>query len=595
MLYPIDTETRGLFNLNGIWNFKIDKGNGFDEEWYEKKLTDTLIMSVPASYNDLAINEVIRNHIGWVWYEREFTIPDYLFNERLVLRFGSATHFAKVYINGKFVTEHKGGFLPFEAEINKYIQKGKNRVTVAVNNIVDHTTLPVGSMEEFEFDGVKTIQNKPRFDFYNYAGLNRPVKIYSTPKTYVEDVTVLTDFNGNTGVVNYDLEIVGDYDEVQVSIFDEEHSQKAAIKGRKNELLIHDVNLWKPMDAFLYTLKVDVLKDDEIIDTYDLPFGVRTVSVEDGKFLINNKPFYFKGFGKHEDSPINGRGFNEAANVMDFNLMKWTGANSFRTSHYPYSEELMRLADQMGFVVIDETPAVGLNYDLHSVPSDKTAWEDVETFDHHKDVIKDYIARDKNHPSVVMWSIANEPSSELDGAYEYFEPLVKLTRESDPQNRPVTIVTYAGSRPDTDKVAELIDVLAFNRYYGWYSTPGDLETGGKMLLKEFEQWEERCPNKPIMMTEYGPDTITGLHDIHDELFTEEFQIKYFKTYHEVFDKHKLFIGEQVWNFADFATDQSIRRVQGNKKGVFTRERKPKNAAFALKKRWESIPNFNYKK
>ncbi|GAA3314865.1 hypothetical protein GCM10020331_008500 [Ectobacillus funiculus] len=77
--------------------------------------------------------------------------------------------------------------------------------------------------------------------------------------------------------------------------------------------------------------------------------------------MINNKPFYFKGFGKHEDTPIHGRGFNEAANVMDFKLMKWTGANSFRTSHYPYSEELMRLADREGFVVIDETPAVGVH------------------------------------------------------------------------------------------------------------------------------------------------------------------------------------------------------------------------------------------
>jgi beta-glucuronidase len=594
MLYPINTEKRGFLDLNGIWKFKIDKGKGFDEKWYEDDLANSMEMAVPASYNDLVINQELRDHIGWVWYEREFTVPGYMSDERLVLRFGSATHYAKIYVNGELVSEHKGGFLPFEVEINDYITNGHNRLTVAINNVVDNTTLPVGLVQEVEFEGINSVKNLPRFDFYNYAGLHRPVKIYSTPKTYIKDITVITDYKETTGEVNYEIEIVNDYDDVRVSIFDEDHHQKATIEGTVNELFIQDVNLWEPMDAYLYTLKVEVLKDDQVVDIYELPFGVRTVEVEDGEFLINNKPFYFKGFGKHEDSPINGRGFNEAVNVMDLNLMKWMGANSFRTSHYPYSEELMRLADRMGFVVIDETPAVGLNYDLHGVPAETTAWEDLKTYEHHEDVIKDYISRDKNHPSVVMWSIANEPSSQLDGAYEYFEPLVELTRKEDPQNRPVTIVTFAGARPNTDKIAELIDVLSFNRYYGWYSTPGDLETGTKLLAKEFEQWYERCPDKPIMMTEYGPDTVAGLHDIHDELFTEEFQVKFFQEYHKVFDKHDLFIGEQVWNFSDFATAQSIRRVQGNKKGVFTRDRKPKASAFELKRRWEEIPNFGYK-
>ena len=105
---------------------------------------------------------------------------------------------------------------------------------------------------------------------------------------------------------------------------------------------------------------MELYKDGKLEDSYTEPFGIRTVEVKDSKFLINGKPFYFKGFGKHEDTYLHGRGLNEVANVADLNIMKEMGANSFRTSHYPYSEEMMRLSDRMGFVVIDETPAVGI-------------------------------------------------------------------------------------------------------------------------------------------------------------------------------------------------------------------------------------------
>ena len=150
MLYPINTESRGTLDLNGIWKFKLDEGNGFNEKWFEHTLTSTINMAVPASFNDVGVTKEIRNHVGWVWYEREFTIPSYMKEQRIVLRFGSATHKAKVYLNGKLVVENKGGFLPFEAEINNFLQDGKNRLTVAVNNIVDETTLPVGIYSERE-------------------------------------------------------------------------------------------------------------------------------------------------------------------------------------------------------------------------------------------------------------------------------------------------------------------------------------------------------------------------------------------------------------------------------------------------------------
>jgi beta-glucuronidase len=595
MLYPLVTDTRNIIDLNGIWNFKLDKGNGFQENWETSGLTNAMTMAVPASFNDIGVTAEIRNHVGWVWYEREFTVPTILTSDRVVLRFGSATHLAKVYVNGQFVVEHKGGFLPFEAEINSFLKQGKNRLTVAVNNIVDESTLPVGIYTEKEIEGIgKVVRNSPNFDFFNYAGLQRPVKIYTTPQTYVKDVTVVADIDGS---VNYSLELVGQA-EVNVSVVDESGEVVASANGAAGTVTIPNVKLWEPLNAYLYTLNVELSNNGETIDRYEQPFGVRSVEVKDGKFLINNKPFYFKGFGKHEDTAINGRGINEAANVMDFNLMKWMGANSFRTAHYPYSEEMMRLADREGFVIIDETPAVGLHLNfmvmLNGGPRKRNTWKDLTTFEHHQDVIKELIARDKNHPSVVMWCVANEPASEEEGAAEYFKPLIEQMRELDPQKRPVTLVTHLGATHETDKIAELIDVLALNRYYGWYIDGGDLDAAKAKLRAEFEGWRLRCPGKPIMMTEYGADTVAGLHDVDPVMFTEEYQVEFLKANHEIFDQFENFVGEHVWNFADFQTSQGIIRVQGNKKGAFTRERKPKMAAHELRRRWTKISDFNYK-
>ncbi|WP_163526978.1 beta-glucuronidase [Halobacillus ihumii] len=600
MLYPITTNTRGIVDLNGIWDFKLDHGEGFEQEWQKRSLEDTLNMAVPTSYNDVGVTKEIRNHIGWVWYEREFHVPNYMNQERMVLRFGSATHVAKVYLNGELLMEHKGGFTPFEKEINDHVQNGTNRLTVAVNNIVDETTLPVGHYHEHEVDGLGTVvENSPNFDFFNYAGIHRPVKIYTTPKSYVKDITVVTDVNGENGIVKYDVESAGGQSEVNISVLDEEKRVVAEAQGASGEVEIKDVHLWQPLNSYLYTLRVELLESESVVDQYDQPFGVRTVEVAENQFLINGEPFYFKGFGKHEDSHVHGRGMDEALNVMDFQLMKWIGANSFRTAHYPYSEEIMRLADREGLVIIDETPAVGVHLNFGAAllgdTEPRDTWKEIGTYDHHVDVIKELITRDKNHPSVVLWSIANEPASEEEGAYEYFKPLVELAKELDPQDRPVTIVTYLKSTPDKCKVGDLVDVLALNRYYGWYLQGGQLDLAKAKLKEEFEGWEERCPGKPIIMTEYGADTIAGLHDVDPVMFTEEYQVEYLDANHEIFDQFENFVGEHIWNFADFQTSQGVIRVQGNKKGIFTRERKPKLAAHKMRERWANIPDFNYKK
>jgi beta-glucuronidase len=254
---------------------------------------------------------------------------------------------------------------------------------------------------------------------------------------------------------------------------------------------------------------------------------------------------------------------------------------------------MLRLCDREGILVIDETPAVGLNIELNGPDGGShnplETWKHMKTAGHHRQVIRELIARDQNHPCVIAWSVANEPASQAPEAADYFRPLVELAKQLDPQHRPVTIVTYRGSNPESCQVADLCDILMLNRYYGWYDHRADLEAAAWLLKEELEGFHRRWPEKPIVMTEYGADTVAGFHSAVPRMFSEEYQTAFLETYEKVFDSLPFVAGEQVWNFADFATAEGVIRFGGNKKGVFTRDRQPKMAAWHLKERWTKMP------
>ena len=580
MLYPKMTESRMVFDLNGVWDFCLMDGEAKGE---------IVPMPVPSSYNDIYTGRGFADHVGNLYYRRKFTVSSRMLEKRLFLRFGSVTHKAEVWLNGTCLGKHSGGFLPFSFEITETAIAGENELEVIVNNIVDETTLPAGRMVHQKFPGLpEEIHNLPNFDFYNYSGIMRPVCLYTAPESYIEDISIYGKMDGS---FYWDVKANGE-GTVSVRLLDAAGNEVAAGEGFKGTGRIDQVQLWEPGHPVLYSLEVTLTGSDGEKDTYTEVFGFREVSIRDCRIHLNGKPVYLKGFGKHEDSPVHGRGFDMAYNVKDIGLLKWIGANSFRTSHYPYCEEMLQLCDREGILVIDEVPAVGLNAGFTATGllggNPNGTWKLFKTAEHHRQVLRDMVQRDKNHPCVIIWSVANEPASQEDGAKEYFEPLLNLVRELDEQKRPATLVTYEGSNPVSCKVAEICDLLIINRYRGWYDTEGNLRGAAALLKDELEGFHKRCPDKPIMLGEYGADTIAGFHDINARIFSEEYQVDFLRAYGEVFDSLPYITGEHVWNFADFATAENIKRVGGNKKGVFTRDRSPKMAAHFLKERWEGI-------
>ncbi|WP_322411231.1 beta-glucuronidase [Microbacterium invictum] len=590
MLKPLSTITREQIVLDGLWLFALDDDDARPEPW-TTTLDTPLEAPVPASYNDVFADQEIHDHVGWVWYQRTVRVPRGWSGERVILRVDAATHEGVVYVGDERVAHHVGGYTPFEADITDVAPAGEEvRITIGVNNELTNETIPPGTIEVSETGRRK---QRYRHDFYNYAGLARSVRLYAVPEIRVTDLTVVTDVAGDTGIVEYDVTIAGPEDvEIRVDLLDGDGRTVATAVGARGRLDVAEARLWQPGEGYLHTLIVDVVDGEALRDRYELPVGIRSVRVDGARFLINGTPFHFRGFGKHEDSAIRGRGFDNAIMVHDFALMDWMGANSFRTSHYPYAEEFLDYADRHGIVVIDETAAVGLNLGLgggfHGAVTQAsfspTMFND-RTREAHARGIRELIARDKNHPSVVMWSIANEPESVEEGARSYFEPLVSLARELDP-SRPLTYANEYRGQFHNDRLADLFDVICLNRYYGWYNETADLELAAKRLETELRGWESTF-GKPIIITEYGADTLAGLHAVGVQAWSEEFQVALLRTYHEVFDRVDAVIGEHVWNFADFQTSQGVIRVDGNKKGVFTRDRRPKAAAHELRTRWLS--------
>jgi beta-glucuronidase len=581
-LYPQQNDVRNALNLSGIWKFKKDADNvGETKQWYNG-LTESTPIAVPGSWNEQF--EDMRDYMGLAWYEQNSYVPKNWKGQRIFIRVGSANYGAKVWVNGKPIGSHQGGALPFAFEItNNIIWDAENRIIISVENVLKPGRVPVGGLPP---GGMFNNNPRSNFDFFPYCGLQRPVWIYATPQNSIADITVKTTLTsvevkvkkeGNASAGKIKLEGDGKTYEDNLNFIGNDAT--ATIN-------VPNAHLWNTEDPFLYQLKVTLNNANSVVDKYELPVGMRTVNTDSKHILVNGKPVFLKGFGKHEDFPVFGKGTAYPVIVKDYNLLKWVGANSYRTSHYPYDEEYMNMADKLGILIVDEIPAVGLYFD-----------KDINLINERKEAckqqIQELVARDKNHPSVIMWSLANEPIANKDNfslekkssadevSLNFFKELFKTVKDADATRLSIIVGLQGGP----DEWLDLSDVVCINRYYGWYTQNGDIEAGAKNLSAELDNLYAKF-KKPIFVTEFGADTYPGMHTNQPEMFTEEFQTEFIKAYLDVMDSKDFVTGAHVWAFADFKTTQGVIRFGGmNWKGVFTRDRKPKNSAFYLRKRW----------
>jgi len=577
MLYPKMNGFREVIDLSGFFDFKLDPDNVGEEKNWQKGVESSRSIGIPGSWNEQFIDT--RDYLGPTWHFKNFYVSS-SWKEKLVwFRIGAANYYAKVWINGKFIGEHEGGYLPFQFEVTDRVRFGKeNFLSVKVDNQLSPERVPPGNIPEEEHPRSVRQRSYPdvNFDFFPYGGIHRPVYLFCTPLDYIEDIAVTTSIEGKKGLIKYRItKKGGEAKEAFIHLGDENTrlDQKTEFRGNmaEGELTIDEATFWSPDNPHLYEMVVELLSPEGApIDEYTLSIGIRTIEVKNDRLYLNEKLIFLKGFGKHEDFPIIGKGLNLPLIVKDYSLMKWIGANSFRTSHYPYSEEMMNMADKEGFLVIDEIPAVGLFFGKGNKRRLSLC----------KQYLRELIARDKNHPSVIMWSIANEPHSTKPEAKEFFRQLYQHTKKLDP-SRLVTLVSMFGLK---EEALAYVDVICLNRYYGWYTEPGQLDRASHKLSRELDALYQTY-KKPILLSEFGAGAIAGVHAHPAELFSEEYQAELIQKYCEVIESKPYMVGEHVWCFADFKTAQVAYRVTLNRKGVFTRTRQPKLAAHLLRKIW----------
>jgi beta-galactosidase/beta-glucuronidase len=588
-LRPQQNTTRNLLELAGLWDFQFDPNGVGESEGWAKALPAHTLIAVPGSWNEQY--QDARDYTGAAWYQKRVTLPPSWRGQRVIFRIGSAVYRAGLWIDGQAVGEHLGGHLPFAFEITSLAAWDRPVViTIRVENIAAPTRVPPAGNSA---PGRAANFPDVNYDFFPFSGIHRAVTLYSVPQTHITDISVVPALNGSEGLLRIRANASDDFQGAGFATVGGQSVALSFSSGKATESLrIPAVRAWSPVDPFLYTLTVGIGDATTPSDTYSLDVGVRTIEVRGDRLLLNGQPIHLRGAARHEDFPINGRGQNLPVDVRDIQLLKWIGANSFRTSHYPYSEETMQLADREGMLVINEIPAVKLYFG----DSDNNIQARLEQC--RQDVFE-LITRDKNHPSVIMWCLANEPTNNrfvnaggadlpLDDAYKakglsFFDNLFRYARTLD-DTRPFTLTAVSVTEPAW---AELSDVLCINRYNAWYRRPGEPNAAGDLLGPELDSLHARL-GKPIMVTEFGADTIAGVHAEPPEMWSEEYQVEVFRNVLDACEPRPFVVGTQFWVLCDFKTAQATGRAGGlNLKGVFTRDRRPKMAAHALRKRWRT--------
>ena len=489
---------------------------------------------------------------GSVWYRRKFNFAGSA-GQRVFLRFGAVNYRSDVYLNGQKLGTHIGGFTPFTFEVTDRLKKGANSLVVKVDN-------------KRSKDAVPTLAT----DWWNYGGITREVKLVTVPKQFVADHRLALESETTRQISGW-VQCAGanEGETVRLSIpeLGEELTARTDASGRAAfQFVPAKLQLWSPETPKLYDVRVS-FGSDSITERV----GFRTVRTRDKQILLNGKPIFLRGVCIHEEFPLHGNGRVKTPEQAK-QLLLWAkdlGCNFVRLAHYPHSEAMTRLADELGVLVWSEVPVYWT-----------IDWQNAATFENAESQLTDEIQRDANRASIIIWSLANEtPVSEA--RTRFLSQLAGRARSLD-QTRLLSAAMEKHSKPGAENVssvqdplADVVDVIAFNEYVGWYD--GLPEKCARVT------WEIPY-NKPVFVSEFGGDARQGFHGSKNQRWTEEFQEDLYRQSLPMLDTIDGLAGFSPWILVDF---RSPRRVLPgiedgfNRKGLISSDGRRKKAFYLL--------------
>lgn len=576
----INTPNRNTTTLNGSWNYIIDpyetgyynyRHQAYDQlekedndafymnytaqnkqELVEYDFDKAGLLNVPGDWNSQ--DDRLLYYEGTIWYKKSF---DYSLEDdkRLFLYFGAVNYTAEVYLNGKKLGSHTGGFTPFNFEITDVVKPEGNYLIVKVDN----------SRAE---DAVPTINT----DWWNYGGITRDVKLVETNTDFIRDYKIQLDSETPSiikGFVQLDKNQAGKEIEVKIPELDLEKSVKTNDKGLAElEFTSHNIKYWSPENPKLYKVEME-FSGEKLEDN----IGFRTIDTKGEEILLNGKPVFLKGISIHEENGMRGgRAYNEADAMVLLNWAKELGCNYVRLAHYPHNEHILRLADKMGIMVWEEIPVYWT-----------IQFSNQETLSNAKVQLKEMITRDKNRAATIIWSVANEtpPSPERN---KFLISLVNEAKELD-DSRLISAALEKhykdGYNIVDDEMGKYLDILAFNQYTGWY--------GGSLEEAPSAKWKIKY-NKPVVISEFGGGALQGKHGSKNERWTEEYQEYLYEQNLKMIDKIPHISGMSPWILVDFRSPKRVLSgIQDgwNRKGLISNHGVKKKAFYTLKEYYET--------
>jgi len=494
---------------------------------------------------------------GTVWYRRKFDYSAAAGGNRLFLYFGAANYEADVYLNGRKLGRHVGGFTPFEFEVTGLVKAKGNSVVVRVDN-------------RRHLEAVPTVNT----DWWNYGGLTRDVRLIETPGTFIRDYRVQLK-KGSRGLIEASVQLDGAAPRQHIVFAIPEAKLTAEADtddsgAARAEISAPDLELWSPEHPRLYTVTVSV-PTDRISDR----IGFRTIEVRGTDILLNGKPVFLRGASLHEENPLRGgRAYSEADARLLLGWAKELGCNFLRLAHYPHNEHMARVADEMGVMLWEEVPVYWT-----------IQWDNPATLQNAQAQLTDLIVRDRSRASVIVWSVANEtPISEP--RTRFLKALVGTARSLDDSRLVSAAMEIHPDPADNnhrivdDPFGEYTDLLSFNEYVGWYDgVPDKLD---KIT------WSFRY-NKPVVISEFGGDALQGYHADKLTRFSEEFQADLYTKTLAMLSRIPQWRGATPWILCDFRSPRRpLPHFQDgwNRKGLIGSNGKKKEAFFVLKSFYE---------